>query len=132
MDKKTIQKLKKKILLEKKNLERELKEIATRDKVLKNDYDAKFCETGKDVGESAFEVQNLDLNLSLEANLEVALALCNKALEKIKKGTYGLCDKCGKKINLRRLVAFPQVRFCLECQKKLGKGTREMRKKWSR
>lgn len=132
MDKKIIQKLKKKLFLDKQRLEKALKEIATKDKILRGDYDAKFPEIGKDIEESAFEVGNYDLNLSLEANLEVALVAISKAQDKIEKGTYGICEKCGGKIDFRRLEAFPRARFCIECKKKLGKGIREVRRKEAR
>jgi len=39
-------------------------------------------------------------------------------LEKIKKGKYGICEKCGKKIPEERLKAFPEARFCMKCEKK--------------
>ncbi len=132
MDKETIQKLKKKLLQKKKELEKVLKEIATKDKVVKGDYDAKFFNIGRELEENALEVGTYDLNLSLEANLEVALAATNRALEKIKKSTYGICEKCSKEIKPKRLEAFPQARFCIDCKKKLGKGIREVRGKWAR
>lgn len=121
MDKKTIQKLEKKLLQKKKEIRRVLEKIATKDKILKDDYDAIFPDLGREVEESAFEVGTFDLNLSLEANLEVALADINRALEKIKKGIFGICEKCDKEIDTERLGAFPQARFCIDCKKKLGK-----------
>ena len=38
-------------------------------------------------------------------------------LEKIKKGKYGICEKCGKEIPLERLEVSPEARFCLKCEK---------------
>jgi RNA polymerase-binding transcription factor DksA len=32
------------------------------------------------------------------------------------KGTYGMCDLCGKPIAPARLEAVPQASFCLECK----------------
>jgi len=41
----------------------------------------------------------------------------NLALEKIKKGTYGKCEKCGKQISIQRLKAYPEAKYCRECNK---------------
>ena len=40
-----------------------------------------------------------------------------RALEKIEKGTYENCSKCGKKIPFSRLEALPWADECIECQK---------------
>ena len=40
----------------------------------------------------------------------------DNALKKIKKGKYGICECCGKKINKQRLMAIPFVSLCLKCK----------------
>jgi DnaK suppressor protein len=40
----------------------------------------------------------------------------DNALKKIKKGKYGVCEDCGRKINKQRLVAIPFVSLCLKCK----------------
>ena len=42
----------------------------------------------------------------------------NHALEKIKNGTYGICEKNGDTIPVARLLAEPSTRYCLEDAKK--------------
>jgi DnaK suppressor protein len=42
------------------------------------------------------------------------------ALEKIEKGTYGLCERCGEPIAPERLEALPATRLCLSCKQKDG------------
>jgi RNA polymerase-binding transcription factor len=37
------------------------------------------------------------------------------ALERIKDGSYGTCERCGKEIAMRRLRAVPWARYCLIC-----------------
>ncbi len=39
------------------------------------------------------------------------------ALEKMRNGTYGICEGCGKKIQLARLNALPYSTYCIECQR---------------
>lgn len=55
----------------------------------------------------------------LEQRLKNDLAEIEKALSKIKKGTYGKCEKCGKAIDLARLEVKPQAVYCLEDEKKI-------------
>lgn len=40
------------------------------------------------------------------------------ALLKIRKGTYGKCEKCGKQIEVGRLLAMPIASYCVICSKK--------------
>jgi len=41
----------------------------------------------------------------------------NLALEKIKKGNYGICEKCGGEIEIERLEVIPEAQFCKKCKK---------------
>ena len=40
------------------------------------------------------------------------------ALEKIKDGTYGVCEECGMEIEAERLDAMPVTSLCIECKKR--------------
>ncbi len=40
----------------------------------------------------------------------------DNALSQIKKGTYGVCESCGTKINKERLMAIPFVSLCVKCK----------------
>lgn len=55
----------------------------------------------------------------LEQRLKSDLKEIEKALLKIKKGTYGKCEKCGRPIEARRLEAKPSAIYCLEDEKKI-------------
>lgn len=37
------------------------------------------------------------------------------ALDRIRKGTFGACVKCGEEISDERLVVLPQTPFCRNC-----------------
>jgi DnaK suppressor protein len=41
-----------------------------------------------------------------------------KALERIEKGTFGICETCGEDITLKRLKARPVTSQCIECKSK--------------
>jgi len=75
--------------------------------------------------EEATEALELEKRLALENRIRQELAKIERALEKIDKGTYGLCDSCGKPIDPARLEALPQATLCMACkeqQAKNGKG----------
>jgi RNA polymerase-binding transcription factor DksA len=38
------------------------------------------------------------------------------ALERIDAGTYGICESCGRPIDIERLEALPSVRLCVTCK----------------
>jgi len=64
-------------------------------------------------GNEAFE---LEKGLALEEKLRNTLTEIDCALEKYKAGTYGLCNACGRPIEIARLEARPQASLCLECK----------------
>ena len=39
-----------------------------------------------------------------------------KAIDKIDKGTFGVCDDCGEKISVKRLEARPETTLCIRCK----------------
>jgi DnaK suppressor protein len=57
--------------------------------------------------EKAFEYSEAGVN---------ALREIAGALEKLKEGTYGKCERCGKPIGLKRLEAMPSARLCVKCK----------------
>lgn len=63
-----------------------------------------------------------DLMLMLIENEEEIIAEVNGALERIEKGTFGLCEVCGQKIARERLQALPYARHCVRCARKLQEG----------
>lgn len=118
MDQKLIDELKEKLEAEKKNIQKELESFASEDPNLKHNWDARYPnrEDG-DKDDEADEVQEYDNMLALEHSLELKLKDVKNALEKIENGTYGICEKCGKKINEERLLACPEAKTCLKCGK---------------
>lgn len=38
------------------------------------------------------------------------------ALERVRTGSYGVCDACGETIERERLDAYPTARRCIECE----------------
>ncbi len=108
--------LKDKLEKEKYNLEKELEKFATEDKKNKDNWDAKYPNReNSDMEEEADEVEEYDNLLALEHSLELKLKDVNAALEKIKSGEYGVCEKCGKDIEEKRLQVCPEAKLCMKC-----------------
>lgn len=122
MDKKLIGELKGILEKEKTAIEGQLKKIAKKDEKLPGDWDTVFprYDGGESGGaaleKAADEVEEYSTLLSIEYSLEIRLKNINSALEKIRKGTYGRCEKCQKGISVDRLKASPESHFCLTCQ----------------
>jgi len=57
----------------------------------------------------------------LEERLKNDLHEIEAALQKIKKGTYGICERCKKPIDPARLSAKPQALYCLKCEQAIEK-----------
>jgi len=122
MNKDLLNQLKKRLEEEKINLEKELSSFAKKDPKLKGDWDSKFprfekAGKGQKLEEAADEVEEYATRLPIEYSLELKLRDVNLALEKIKKGEYGKCEKCGREIDKERLKAYPAARLCSNCQK---------------
>jgi len=55
------------------------------------------------------------------ANRELAiLREVERALRRIEKGTFGLCEKCGGRIEEGRLELIPWTRHCASCAKRIS------------
>ncbi len=71
--------------------------------------------------EEATESFEFEKRLALEKQVRANVAEIDHALDKFKKGTYGLCDVCGQPIPPDRLDAVPYANLCLSCKAKYAK-----------
>jgi DnaK suppressor protein len=69
-----------------------------------------------DVGSEVFEHEK---NASILEQVEAQLAEVDAAFERLEKGTYGICEACGKPIEAARLRERPFARFCLQDQQRV-------------
>lgn len=118
MDQKIIQLLKEALEKKKAEIEKDLESFAKKDPKFKGDYDTRFPDFGlaQSVDENALEVAAYESALPVEHALELELQNVNQALEKIKKGKYGFCQKCKKEIDIKRLKIFPEAKTCTKCK----------------
>lgn len=60
----------------------------------------------------------------LENQLKNDLKEIETAIAKIKKGTYGICERCGKAIDAARMEVKPSAIYCMKCRNELEKTKR--------
>ena len=68
-----------------------------------------------DVGSNSLE---RDAEMSLAANQRELLLQTEKALDRLGKGSYGVCEVCGDAIGKLRLQAFPRATLCKDCKQR--------------
>jgi DnaK suppressor protein len=72
-----------------------------------------------DAAEAAFTSSGEEISTQL-AELEAKeLAQVERALRRLKQGTYGKCEGCGAKIPVVRLNALPYSTLCIGCQREM-------------
>ena len=69
----------------------------------------------KDFSEQATQMENQDVLMSLDQDTKTTVMQIDKALMRIKGGSYGSCESCGDKINEKRLDAVPFANLCIKC-----------------
>jgi len=115
---KRISEFKKRLLEERARLKASLERMDTRGDEL---VDAGAEESDFDDAASDAAIETLDrgTDMALEENLRSLLEEIEAALEKIAKGSYGICDNCGANIKLIRLDRIPYATMCVECQQRM-------------
>jgi DnaK suppressor protein len=74
-------------------------------------------DTGNDVldsGDRSVQEHEMDLQGQLLEMKSDRLDQIEAALQRIERGDYGLCTRCGEQINPKRLEAMPETMTCIE------------------
>ena len=61
-----------------------------------------------------------DIALASREVLLVRLRALNEAEKKIREGTYGRCEACGRPIPPARLAAMPEATLCVPCAERIA------------
>ncbi len=107
--KKTFEKIKKH-LLEKKQLILDGANEAITSQLVKQK------ENLPELGDQASAEIDNNFLLRLKGREKKLLTKIDQALERIDKGTFGICEECGQTIGLKRLEARPVTTMCIECK----------------
>lgn len=105
--------MKEQLLAEQKRLEDELMVMTTTAPGARAP-EAKFPNVGDSEGDSETEVDEYQNEISVEKDLEKALAAVKGALARMDVGKYGVCETCGKEIDEERLRANPSATRCVD------------------
>jgi len=70
---------------------------------------------GKRVGDGTSEAVERLATTATARSIAASIENIDTALARIDAGTYGMCERCGKKIPLARLEALPATSRCVEC-----------------
>jgi len=73
--------------------------------------------TSGDVIDAALDSAQDEINSQLAEVESRELASIDNALERMREGSYGLCEACSSKIPMARLRALPYATMCIECQR---------------
>lgn len=113
LPRKSLEFIKKYLLRQQKQVEKNLKEVGDDDPATTPSL-VETSEPGTDswVAEQHAKVAVFKVSLSSLAGS------IKDALTRIKRGTYGRCQKCRKTIEVSRLLAMPTAKYCLSCSKK--------------
>lgn len=97
---------------EKQNLERELASVGRRNPSNPGDWEAVPQDTGlePDPNDTADQMEGYGENAAILKDLEIRYNEVLAALERIEKGTYGVCEVSGEPIEEDRLAADPAAR----------------------
>lgn len=72
-----------------------------------------------DSADQAFESCGEEVSSQLAQLESRELHQIDRSLERLKRGIYGLCEVCQKKIPVSRLNALPFSTTCIECQREM-------------
>jgi DnaK suppressor protein len=76
-------------------------------------------EVDADAEEADPDLFEREKTLTLIRTLEDKLASVERALRLAEKGTYGICERCGEKIDRARLEALPHTTLCVKCKSQM-------------
>ncbi len=110
MTKEELKKIEEKLFLEKSEIEKDLEGMKEK------------LDFGSDIDhsdEETDETEEFGTYLSIKRTQDARLEQINRALEKIKKGAYGICEKCGQPIEQKILDIDPESLYCKNCKRGL-------------
>jgi DnaK suppressor protein len=82
---------------------------------VKNWREGGFDDDPADAGSASFERETAQ---SLSNHARRLLEQIDDALRRMDAGTYGICERCGERIEPERLEALPYARMCLDCKRR--------------
>ncbi|MBI2597528.1 TraR/DksA C4-type zinc finger protein [Candidatus Daviesbacteria bacterium] len=69
----------------------------------------------EEIASAAIKFERNSRLFIVKRSFQETLDKINRSLQKVKNGTYGTCESCGKTIGIERLQAIPLTIFCINC-----------------
>jgi len=69
-----------------------------------------------DLGDQATAEIDRNFMLRIKGRERKLLKKIDEAIDRINQNTFGICEKCGQDINVKRLEARPVTTMCIECK----------------
>lgn len=121
LSKEKLEYFKKKLEDRKKELERALSYVAQKNPANPEDWETTEPDMNvmiSDKNELADIFEELENRAAIEDKLEEKLTFVKEALERVERGTYGVCEEGEEMIDEKRLEVYPTAKNCLEHAKK--------------
>lgn len=93
------------------------KNISTEDPFNDKTRDLESAATDTEAEEQYGHARVVAIKLELNSKAEQI----KKALLRVKKGKYGICEDCNKMIDTDRLAIYPEATKCIKCEKRREK-----------
>src|SRR2546422_1444235 len=106
------------LLDERKRLQEELSEMEEHQVKTEEKPVADAAGYEDDLVDVATETFEREKELALESSVQGMLTMVEEALQKVRAGTYGICEGCDKPIDGKRLRAIPYARLCIKCKER--------------
>ena len=113
---KTLEKLRKLLEEERETYMRQARDLAAEAEALAADREPGDTQFDEESGEGDTLNVERERDLALSASAIQAVEDIDAALSRMDTGTYGYCERCGKKIAVARLEALPFAALCIECK----------------
>ena len=110
------------LLAIRKNIKNQINSLAT-DNLKRSQYESEVEFRSQEQGTDNY---NRDFALSRVSLVQNILFEINEALNRLKLGTFGICEDCGATIERARLVALPYSRRCIHCQSQAEKSSQKI------
>jgi len=108
------------LMSEKTRLEEELAKVGRKNPQVAGDWQVEIPDLNAGVSDEndlSDIYEEFENRSALEDNLEESLTLVNQALDRLKSGAYGVCEKCGDDMGEKRLEAYPAATTCIKHSK---------------
>ena len=113
---KTLEKLRRLLEEERETYVRQDHDLAAEAEALASEREPGDTQFDEESGEGDTLNVERERDLALSASATQAVEEIDRALRRMDTGSYGICERCGKKIGVARLEALPFAALCIECK----------------